>query len=88
MRHNFSVTVTVKGGFPVKVTGSIQPAEPDVGIMSSYIDDYTVTTLRGRPCHWLKLTRDQEALMIEKVWSEIQKQNDHDREEYIAARCW
>lgn len=47
--YDFSVEATVRNGFPVVVFANIHPAEPDVGIMSDYIEDFeVVTTKYGR----------------------------------------
>jgi hypothetical protein len=38
---------TIKGGLPVIVEYSIQPAEPDVGFERDYIDDFVVKWTSG-----------------------------------------
>lgn len=47
---------TVLGGLPVTVEYTVQGAEPDVGIMSSYVDDWYIVAINGRTvkkCDWL-----------------------------------
>lgn len=47
---------TVLGGLPVTIEYTIQGAEPDVGIMSSYVDEWYIVAINGRPvkkCDWL-----------------------------------
>lgn len=58
---------TVKGGFPVTVWYKIEGAEPDVGIMSDYVDDWELTTLDGRSCEWLKLSEKDEQTLLDEV---------------------
>ena len=48
--------ITVLGGLPVTIEYTIAPAEPDVGIMSSYVDDWYIVAINGRSvkkCDWL-----------------------------------
>lgn len=40
---------TVLGGLPVTVGFTVAGAEPDVGIMSSYIDDWWIEDVAGKP---------------------------------------
>jgi hypothetical protein len=41
---------TVLGGLPVTVSYSIARAEPSVGIMSKYVDDWHISAINSRPC--------------------------------------
>ena len=51
--------VTVLGGLPITVEFRKCGAEPDVGIMSDYIDEWYIVEIAGRPlrkkekCDWL-----------------------------------
>lgn len=48
--------MTVIGGLPVTIEYTVQGAEPDVGIMSSYVDEWYITHINGRAvkkCDWL-----------------------------------
>lgn len=46
---------------------SMAPAEPDVGIMSSYVDDYSVTSEEtGEPLSW-ELTDDELNALAEQA---------------------
>jgi ethanolamine utilization microcompartment shell protein EutL len=48
MRVNHTTTVTIDGvEHELEVQCDIAPAEHDVGIMSAYIDDWTVTAVDG-----------------------------------------
>lgn len=50
------IDIRILGGLPVTIEYSVQPAEPDVGIMSGYVDEWYVTAINGRPvksCAWL-----------------------------------
>lgn len=44
--YNVRAKTTVRGGFPVFVYAFIGDAEPDVGIMSIYVDEIEVVTTR------------------------------------------
>ncbi len=61
MRTSLEVEIvsTVRNGFPVRVAGTVCPAEPDVGLMSAYVQDSEVMTMRGQSVEWLKLTDDE-----------------------------
>jgi len=41
-------SIRILGGLPVTVTYTVQGPEPDVGIMSSWIDDFEITHIAGR----------------------------------------
>lgn len=52
----YEIDTTVLGGLPVTIEFTIQGAEPDVGIMSSYVDEWYITHINGRAvkkCDWL-----------------------------------
>lgn len=52
----YEIDTTVLGGLPVTIEYTIQGAEPDVGIMSSYVDEWYITHINGREvkaCNWL-----------------------------------
>ncbi|MBN46235.1 MAG: hypothetical protein CMH23_07155 [Methylophaga sp.] len=42
--------ITVLGGLPVTIEFTVYPAEPDVGIMSDYIDEWSIVEIAGKPC--------------------------------------
>lgn len=42
-------TVRVLGGLEITVEFSMQGAEPDVGIMSAYVEEWYITEIAGRP---------------------------------------
>ena len=39
----------IKGGLPVRVVATIAPAEPDVGLFESWVDDWEFYWLKGGP---------------------------------------
>jgi hypothetical protein len=52
----YEIDTTVLGGLPVTIEYTVQGAEPDVGIMSSYVDEWYITAINGRAvkkCDWL-----------------------------------
>lgn len=70
-----SVDVTVLGGLQITVEFTTSGAEPDVGIMSSYVDEWYITHISGRPlrkkekCDWLydRIAKaGEEEIIIEK----------------------
>ena len=64
---------TVKNGFPVVFHYFLAPAEPDIGINFTYIEDYYFTTVKGKRCDWLKIDQREIDRIEETVldmWSE------------------
>jgi uncharacterized protein YycO len=51
----------------------MQPAEPDVGIPESYIDDWYITHVAGKPYKWnwieKRLTNADRQQIIEDLYS-------------------
>lgn len=51
--------VTILGGLSVTIQFSLQAAEPEVGIMNSYVEDWEIVAIAGRKlrkaekCDWL-----------------------------------
>lgn len=70
--HEIQIQTTVKGGFPVTATATWCPAEPDVGLMDSYLEDVSVSTLRGKSCNWLKLTGDDLHEVEQAIWNSME----------------
>lgn len=70
-----SVEVSVLGGLLIEVEYEVYPAEPDVGIMSSYAEPGSIVAIAGRP-----LRRKESTAWIEKRLSK------HD-EDAIAEAC-
>lgn len=44
----YEADIRILGGLPVTVAYSVQSAEPDVGIMSDYVDDWYIVAVNGR----------------------------------------
>ena len=42
-----TIETTICNGFPVRVSGRVCSAEPDVGLMSQFVDDLQVNFLSG-----------------------------------------
>lgn len=40
--------IRILGGLPVTIEYDVQGAEPDVGIMSAYVDDWYIVAVNGR----------------------------------------
>ena len=76
--YRHSHDTTVKGGFPVTVWFTMGSAEPDVGIMSDYIDDWCVTTRDGCNGEWLNLTEKQEQALLDEVYELDLTRDDYD----------
>lgn len=78
-----SLDTTVKGGFPVTIWYNIGGAEPDVGIMSDYIDDWCLTTQDGANCDWLKLTEKQGQDLLDEIYElDLGRNDDYDYDDY------
>ena len=43
----FAADITILGGLSVRVKAWVQPAEPDVGIFSAYVEDFQITDVYG-----------------------------------------
>lgn len=61
-----SLDITLKGGFPVTVWYNVAPSDDSVGL-SAGIDDYEITSLKGCPVEWLKLSDKEIENLIERV---------------------
>lgn len=48
MSHELETTIL--GGLPVTIFFSVQSADPDVGIMSDYPENYQITDINGMKC--------------------------------------
>lgn len=60
-------SLTIRNGFPIQVHFNINPAEPDVGIMQRYVDDYIFTTVKGQSVTWLKITKKESDYLLENL---------------------
>lgn len=73
---SYSVDITVLGGLPVTVEFTLCGAEPDVGIMSDYVDEWSIVAINDRTCkrppQWLynriDKTKGEEELLLEKLY--------------------
>lgn len=81
-----SIESTVKGGFPVLYWFQVGPAEPDVGIMSSYIDDWFVTDRRGRTIKFIEPTEADLDRMQVEAFDSIDREHDRVLEDIAADR--
>ena len=70
-----SVEVSVLGGLMIEVEYEVFPAEPDVGIMSSYAEPGEIIAIAGRP-----LRRKESTAWLEKRLSKAD-------EDAIAEAC-
>ena len=65
-----TVETTVLGGLLVEVDFSVCPAEPDVGIMSEYVENWQIVGINGKAkknTDWIlkRLSRRDEAAITE-----------------------
>lgn len=73
----YEADIRILGGLPVTVAYSVQPAEPDVGIFSDYVDDWyivavngrTPKTKKGREFAWIyaRLSKKDEEAIVEEL---------------------
>ena len=59
------IETTIKDGLPVIARGEVQRPEPDVGIMSHYIEGIEVTFLSGHPVPFEISDKDDQRLADE-----------------------
>ena len=79
MRPDAEITLELRE-LVVTVRCWIQPAEPDVGIMSAYLDDYEVISIADTPLV-LTLTEDEENEVMDAVeakWQGEREDYDYD----------
>jgi hypothetical protein len=74
------VEVRVRGGFPLIVRFLACPAEPDVGITRSYVDEVEYLTPRGRSADFLrgKLSAADEQLIEDEMAKEMSREPEWD----------
>lgn len=65
MAREIEFETTVAGGFPVLVRCTMQRAEPDVGIMSDYGEDFEVLTRQGGSAKFI------EGLITQDDWDRL-----------------
>lgn len=58
---------TILGGLPVTVEFSIAPAEPDVGIFDSYVDDWSIVAVGNGKRNTTKDAQRFHAMLEKKV---------------------
>jgi len=66
----FTFSATVRGGFPVQVVAYATKPDPSVGYLGD-IEIEQVLTPRGRPADFLRLTRQEEAKLLERLNREV-----------------
>lgn len=71
-----NIETTVLGGLPVTIAFTMQGAEPDVGIMSRYVDSWHITHIGKRKANnpkWLykRITESEEQRIIESCYNSI-----------------
>lgn len=66
----FTFSATVRGGFPVQVVAYATKPDPSVGYPGD-IEIQQVLTPRGRPADFLRLTRQEEARLLERMDREV-----------------
>ena len=62
---------TVLGGLPVTIGYDIAPAEPDIGIRESYVSEWWIEAIDGRPFH----KQAQTAWIINRIEAQIGEDN-------------
>ena len=80
-------TIRILGGLPVTVTYTIQGPEPDVGITSSWVEDWEITHIAGRKvkgnrADWLydKLNKNKSAYdaAIDQIYQSWSDDSEYD----------
>lgn len=73
--------MTVLGGLPVTIEYTVQGAEPDVGIMSAYVDEWYITAINGRPvkvCRWLDKRIEETKGETDRILEELNEAANED----------
>jgi hypothetical protein len=84
----YETDIRILGGLPVTIEYDVQPAEPDVGIMGAYVDDWSIVAINGRPvkkCDWLHRridATDGETDRIMEALNEAAGEDDGYYEDY------
>ena len=71
---------TTKRGFPVIIRATVYPSEPDVGLMSRYLEDMEVLTTAGKDAGFLRLTQDDVDELEIQFWESLrdeERENDY-----------
>ena len=61
-----TIETTINGGLAVLASGRVQRAEPDVGIMSQFVEDLEVTFLNGYPIPF-ELTDEDDTRLVDEL---------------------
>ena len=61
------IETTIKDGLPVLASGEVQRPEPDVGIMSQFVEDLEVCFLSGHPVPFELSDEDDQRVVNEIV---------------------
>lgn len=84
----YETETTVLGGLPVTIEYTVQGAEPDVGIMSGYVDDWYIVAINGRAvkkCDWLDrridATKGERERIVEEL-NELANEPDYGYDDY------
>lgn len=81
----YEIDTTVLGGLPVTIEYTVQGAEPDVGIMSSYVDDWYIVAINGRAvksCDWLDRRIDATKGERDRIVEELNERAGEDDDYY------
>ena len=62
-----TIETTIRNGLPVIASGEVRRAEPDVGIMSQFVEDLEVTFLSGHPVPFELSDEDDQRIVNELV---------------------
>ena len=62
-----TIETTIWEGLPVFASGEVRRAEPDVGMMSQFVEDLEVTFLSGHPVPGELSDEDEQRIVNELV---------------------
>ena len=62
-----TIYTTIRNGLPVLVSGEVRDAEPDVGLMTQYVEDFQIQFLSGDPITFEISDEDDQRLVDELV---------------------
>ena len=61
------ILTTIRDGLPVYAFGEVYPPEPDVGLMTQYVDGVYITFLSGHEFHGELSDEDYQRIVNELV---------------------
>ena len=72
-----TIETTIRNGLPVRASGNVCRAEPDVGIMSKFVEDLEVCFLSGHPVPY-ELSDEDDQRIVQELLEAYEAPPDYD----------